>query len=390
MTQQDHLFATRAIHEGFDGDFATGAIMPPIYQTSTYKQKSPGIALNGEPVVYEYSRTKNPTRDFLQAALASIENGKYCNAFSSGLAATETVIKNLKPGDEVVAANDLYGGTYRLFTKVWEGFGIKFHFADFSDPANVAAVVNEKTALVWLETPSNPLLGIIDIAAIAAITKPKGITLVVDNTFATPYLQNPLDLGADVVMHSLTKYLAGHSDVVMGALITRNEELAARYQFLMNSTGNNPGPFDSWLVLRGLKTLHVRMDRHCHNAGILANWLSNHPDVETVLYPGLAHHKGHNIAKEQMRGFGGMLSFTLRGDDYDRAVRVMESLKIFALGESLGGVESICTHPASMTHASVPKAEREARGFKDTLIRLSVGIEAVEDLQADLARALKA
>lgn len=385
-----HQFATRAIHEGFDGDFATGAIMPPIYQTSTYKQLRPGVALNGEPIKYEYSRTKNPTRDFLQDALASIENGTYCNAFSSGLAATETVIKNLKPGDEVIAAQDMYGGTYRLFTKVWADFGIKFLFADFTNSAEVAALVTANTKLVWLETPSNPLLTVIDIKAIAAITQPKGITLVVDNTFGTPYLQNPLDLGADVVMHSLTKYLAGHSDVVMGALITNNKELADRYQFLMNSTGNNPGPFDAWLVLRGLKTLHVRMDRHCHNAGIIANWLVNHPDVDTVLYPGLESHPTHHIAKEQMRGYGGMLSFTLKGDDYDRAVRIMSSLKIFALGESLGGVESICTHPASMTHASVPKAEREARGFKDTLIRLSVGIEHVEDLLADLDQALKA
>lgn len=385
MTNQDQDFGTRAIHAGVEPDPTTGAIMTPIFQTSTYVQQSPGVHKG-----FEYSRTHNPTRNVLQDNLASLENGKYCNAFSSGMAATETVIKSLLPGDEVIAANDLYGGSYRLFTKVWANFGIKFSFADFSTPSNIEPLITPKTKLVWLETPTNPLLGIIDIAGIAAICKKHGILLVVDNTFGTPYLQNPLDLGADVVMHSLTKYLAGHSDVVMGALITNNADLAAKFQYLMNSTGNNPGPFDSWLVLRGIKTLHVRMDRHCHNGGIMANFLNDHPLVEKVFYPGLAHHPNHDVAKRQMRGYGGMISFILKGDDYGQAVRVMESFKVFSLGESLGGVESICTHPASMTHASVPKEEREKTGFRDTLIRLSVGIEGIDDLVADVKQALKA
>lgn len=383
MSHSNGGFGTKAIHAGVEPDPITGAVMTPIYQTSTYNQSI------DRSKHYEYSRTHNPTRDVLQANLAALENGLYCNAFSSGMAATETVIKSLNHGDEVIAANDLYGGTYRLFTKVWSNFGIKFSFADFSNPDNILPLITDKTKLVWLETPTNPLLGVIDIAAVASICKAKGLTLVVDNTFGTPYLQNPLDLGADVVMHSLTKYLAGHSDVVMGALITRNKDLADKFQFLMNATGNNPGPFDSWLVLRGLKTLHVRMDRHCHNAGIIADYLVKHPMIEKVFYPGLESHKNHEVAKKQMRGFGGMISFILKGDDIEQAKRVMSGFQLFTLAESLGGVESICTHPASMTHASVPKEEREKTGFKDTLIRLSCGIEDVNDLIADLDQALK-
>lgn len=377
-------FGTKAIHAGVSPDPTTGAIMTPIFQTSTYVQESPGKHKG-----FEYSRTHNPTRNVLHENLAALENGKYAIAFSSGMAAVETVIKTLKPGDEVVAANDLYGGTYRLFTKVWADFGIKFHFADLSKPDNLLPYLNQNTKVVWVETPTNPLLGIIDIAGLAQHTQKHGAYLVVDNTFATPYLQNPLDLGADVVMHSLTKYMAGHSDVVMGALITKHQELAERFQYLMNATGNNPGPMDAWLVLRGLKTLHVRMERHCANAKKIAQYLVEHPLVENVFYPGLSHHPNHEVAKTQMRDFGGMISFILKGDDLAHSIRVMERFKLFALGESLGGVESICTHPASMTHASVPREEREKTGFKDSLIRLSVGIEDYADLEADLAQALK-
>lgn len=377
-------FATKLIHAGIEPDPLTGAVMTPIYQTSTYAQESPGKHKG-----YEYSRTHNPTRTVLQNNLAALENAATGICFSSGMGAIDAVLKLLKPGDEVLAANDLYGGTYRIFTKVFQEFGIKFTFADFSQPGKLEALITPKTKLVWMETPTNPLLGIIDIMAVAALTKPRKITLVVDNTFATPYLQNPLDLGADVVMHSLTKYMAGHSDVVMGALMLNDADLAARLQFIQNSCGATPGPQDCFLVLRGLKTLHVRMERHCQSARKVADYLAAHPKVGKVYYPGLASHPNHEVAARQMLDFGGMVSFTLKGDDLAQAVKVMESIEVFTLGESLGGVESLCTHPATMTHASIPKEEREKNGLKDTLIRLSVGLEDVDDLIQDLAQAIE-
>ncbi len=377
-------FATKLIHAGIEPDPLTGAVMTPIYQTSTYAQESPGKHKG-----YEYSRTHNPTRTVLQNNLAALENAKTGICFASGMAAIDAVLKLLKPGDEVLAANDLYGGTYRIFTKIFQDFGIKFKFADFSQAAAVEALITDKTKLVWLETPTNPLLGIIDIQAISTFTRSKGIVLVVDSTFATPFLQNPLDQGADIVMHSLTKYMAGHSDVVMGALMLNDSDLAARLQFIQNSCGAVPGPQDCFLVLRGLKTLHVRMERHCQSAKKIAAYLSNHPKVGQVYFPGLETHPNHDIASRQMRDFGGMISFTLKGDDMSQAVKVMESIKVFTLGESLGGVESLCTHPATMTHASIPKAEREKNGLKDTLIRLSVGLEDIDDLIEDLAQAIE-
>jgi len=376
-------FATKLIHAGIVPDPLTGAVMTPIYQTSTYAQESPGKHKG-----YEYSRTHNPTRTVLQNNLAALENAKTGICFSSGMAAIDAVLKLLKPGDEVLAANDLYGGTYRIFTKVFQDFGIKFTFADFSNPAGVEQLITDKTKLVWLETPTNPLLGIIDIEAIAAFTKGKNMLLVVDNTFATPFLQNPLDMGADIVMHSLTKYMAGHSDVVMGALMLNDADLAARLQFIQNACGATPGPQDCFLVLRGLKTLHVRMERHCLSAKKIANYLASHPKIGKVYYPGLAQHPNHSVAARQMRDFGGMVSFTLKGDDLAQAITVMESIELFTLGESLGGVESLCTHPATMTHASIPKAEREKNGLKDTLIRLSIGLEDVDDLIEDLSQAI--
>lgn len=376
-------FATKAIHAGVSPDPTTGAIMTPIYQTSTYVQESPGKHKG-----YEYSRTHNPTRTALQQALAALENGKHGICYSSGLGATDAVLKLFKPGDEIIATNDLYGGTYRIMRRVFEPYGINFHFVDMSEIKEIEQVINEQTKMIWIETPTNPLLKIIDIEVITSIAKAKNILTVVDNTFASPYLQNPLDLGADIVMHSVTKYLGGHSDTVMGALILNDDELAKQLAFIQNACGAVPGPQDCFLVLRGIKTLHVRMQRHCENAMKMARWLYEHPKVGKVYYPGLESHGGHEIAKRQMRDFGGMVSFELKGDIYEEAVSVMENLKVFSLGESLGGVESLCTHPASMTHASIPKEEREKAGLKDTLIRLSVGIEDITDLIEDVRQAI--
>jgi cystathionine beta-lyase/cystathionine gamma-synthase len=377
-------FATKAIHAGVEPDPTTGAIMTPIYQTSTYVQESPGKHKG-----YEYARTQNPTRDALQKALAALENGQFGICYASGLGATDAVLKLFKPGDEIIATNDLYGGTYRIMKRIYEPFGLQFRFVDMSDAQNVADAISDHTRMIWVETPTNPLLKIIDIEAITALAKAKNILTVVDNTFASPYLQNPLDLGADLVMHSVTKYLGGHSDTVMGALITNDPDTAKQLAFIQNACGAVPGPQDCFLVLRGIKTLHVRMQRHCENALGVAQWLQAHPKVGKVYYPGLAEHPGHALAARQMRGFGGMVSFELKGDVYAEAVKVMESLSVFSLGESLGGVESLCTHPASMTHASIPKAEREKSGLKDTLIRLSVGIEDLDDLIEDLQQAIE-
>lgn len=377
-------FATKAVHAGVEPDPTTGAIMTPIYQTSTYVQASPGKHKG-----YEYARTQNPTRDALQRSLAALENGKHGFCFASGLAAIDTLIKTLNSGDEVVACNDLYGGTYRIFRRVFEKYGIKFHFADMSKAENIRAYMNEKTKLVWIETPTNPLLNIIDIEAAAAIAHEFGALLGVDNTFASPYLQTPLDLGADVVMHSVTKYLSGHSDVVMGALITNSDDLAQQFGFLQNASGAVPGPQDCFLVLRGIKTLHLRMQAHCTNGEKITQYLLTHPRIGHVWHPSIPTHPNHNIAKKQMNGFGGMLSFTLKDDSVETALKVLEKFELFSLAESLGGVESLCGHPASMTHASIPKEEREKAGLKDSLIRLSIGIEDVDDLIADLAQALK-
>jgi cystathionine gamma-lyase len=376
-------FATKLIHAGIEPDPTTGAVMTPIFQTSTYAQTSPGVHKG-----YEYSRTHNPTRTVLQNNLAALENGKYGICFATGLAATDAVMKILKPGDEVVASSDLYGGTYRLFTKVFQDFGIKFHFVKIQSGEDIIPFLNSNTKLVWVETPTNPLLQIVDILSLSSVTNQKGLLLAVDNTFATPFLQNPLSLGADIVMHSLTKYMAGHSDVVMGALIVKDDALHQKLAFIQNATGATPGPMDCFLVLRGLKTLHVRMERHCQNGREIADWLYRHPKVGHVYYPGLPHHVGHALASSQMNDFGGMVSFTLKNDDLAEAVKLMENLKLFTLAESLGGVESLCTHPASMTHASIPKEERERNGLKDTLIRLSVGLEDIKDLKEDLSQAI--
>lgn len=376
-------FGTKAIHAGVEPDPSTGAIMTPIYQTSTYVQAGPG-----DHKGYEYSRTHNPTRTALQNALAALENGTHGLCFSSGMASIDAIIKLLKPGDEVVSTNDLYGGTYRLFTKIFEGFGVKFRFVDMGDPRNVEAAITANTKLIWVETPTNPLLRIIDIAAMSAIAKKCGALLAVDNTFASPYLQTPLDLGADIVMHSVTKYLGGHSDVVMGALVVKDATLADRLAFVQNSSGATPGPQDCFLVLRGLKTLHLRMQRHCENGRAIAEFLSTHEAVDKLYWPGLATHANHAVAARQMRGFGGMISFTLKGDQMEEAMRVLSSTKLFSLAESLGGVESLLGHPASMTHASIPREERLRNGLADTLIRLSVGLEDAEDLIDDLRQAL--
>ncbi len=376
-------FGTKAIHAGVEPDPSTGAIMTPIYQTSTYVQAGPG-----DHKGYEYSRTHNPTRTALQKALAELENGTDGLCFSSGMASIDAIVKLLKPGDEVVSTNDLYGGTYRLFTKIYEGFGVKFKFVDMGDLKNVEAAITPNTKLIWAETPTNPLLRIIDIAGLAAIAKKCGALLGVDNTFASPYLQTPLDLGADIVMHSVTKYLGGHSDVVMGALVVKDDALAERLAFIQNSSGATPGPQDCFLVLRGLKTLHLRMQRHCENGKAVAEWLVNHPKVDKVHWPGFATHANHTVAAKQMRGFGGMISFTLKGDIMADATKVLSSCKLFALAESLGGVESLLGHPASMTHASIPREERLKNGLADSLIRLSVGLEDADDLIADLDQAL--
>ena len=376
-------FNTKTIHGGQEHDPAYGAVMPPIYQTSTYAQSTPGGHKG-----FEYSRTHNPTRKALENAFASIENANYGLAFGSGLAAIDAIIKLLNPGDEVVSTNDLYGGTYRLFTKVFEKFGIKFHFIGMDNVDTIASYINENTKLIWVETPTNPMLNIIDIKAVADVAKKHDVLLAVDNTFATPYLQRPLDLGADIVMHSATKYLGGHSDVVMGALMLNDEAIAEKLYFIQNASGAVCGPQDSFLVLRGIKTLHVRMQRHCENGKAVAEFLANHPKIEKVYWPGFDTHPNHEVAKAQMDDFGGMLSFTTKGNDYDASVKIVEKLKIFTLAESLGGVESLSGHPASMTHASIPKEEREKTGVVDSLIRLSVGIEDIDDLIEDLKQAL--
>jgi cystathionine beta-lyase/cystathionine gamma-synthase len=376
-------FNSATIHGGQEPDKAYGAVMPPIYQTSTYAQTTPGGHKG-----FEYSRTHNPTRQALEKSLASIEAGNFGFAFGSGLAAMDAVLKLLKPGDEIISTNDLYGGSYRLFTKIFEDFGLKFHFVGMDNPQNISATINKKTKLIWVETPTNPMMNVIDIKAIATLAKKYGVMVAVDNTFASPYLQQPLTLGADIVMHSATKYLAGHSDVVLGSLVVNDEDLAARIGFIQNASGAICGPMDSFLTLRGIKTLHVRMQRHCENANEIANYLKNHPKIEKVYWPGLEDHPNHSIAKVQMKDFGGMLSFVTKGADYDAAIKIVEKLKLFTLAESLGGVESLAGHPASMTHASIPKELREKSGVVDALIRLSVGIEDVRDLIADLEQAI--
>ena len=377
-------FATKAVHAGVEPDPTTGAIMTPIYQTSTYVQESPSKHKG-----YAYARGANPTRNALQKSMAALENGKFAICFSSGMGATDAVIKLLSPGDEVITSNDLYGGSYRMFRKIYEKYGIKFHFIDLSNAQNAVPYFNIKTKLVWIETPSNPLMRIVDIKALTDLAKKNNNTWVaVDNTFASPYLQNPLDLGADIVMHSVTKYLSGHSDVIMGSLIVNDEKLYQDLHFIMNSCGAVPGPQDSFLVLRGIKTLHLRMERHCENGKKIAHYLKAHPKVGKVYWPGFEDHPGHAIAKKQMRDFGGMLSFTLKDDNMDNARLLMESVELFSLAESLGGVESLINHPASMTHASIPREERLANGLSDTLMRLSIGIEDCDDLIADLEQAL--
>jgi len=375
-------FNSKTIHGGQEPDKAYGAVMPPIYQTSTFAQRSPG-----EHKGYEYSRSGNPTRNALENALASIENGTYGLAFASGLAAMDAVVKLLSPGDEVISTNDLYGGSYRLFRRIFEPFGIHFHFVDMQDPGRIEAAITPKTKLIWVETPTNPMMNVIDIKAVSAIAKEHHILLAVDNTFATPYIQQPLELGADIVMHSATKYLGGHSDVIAGGLVVRNQELAEKLAFIQNASGAVCGPMDSYLVLRGIKTLHVRMQRHCENGEKVAEFLKGHPGIEQVYWPGFKDHPNHEVAREQMNGYGAMISFVPNGASYSDAVRIVEALKVFTLAESLGGVESLAGHPASMTHASIPREEREKSGVTDALIRLSVGIEYYRDLIEDLQQA---
>ncbi len=376
-------FGTKAIHAGQHPDPTTGAIMTPIYQTSTYWQESPGKHKG-----YAYARGKNPTRKALEDCLAALENAKYGLAFSSGMGATDAVVKLLRPGDEVITGNDLYGGSYRMFTKVFANYGIKFHFIDMADANNINNYINANTKLLWIETPTNPTMQIVDIEAVSKIAKANQVIFAVDNTFASPYLQNPIDLGADIVMHSVTKYLGGHSDVVMGALLTNDEKLYDQLAFIHNSCGATPGPMDSFLVLRGIKTLHLRMKAHCENGRQIAAFLKSHPKVDKLYWPGFTDHPNHEIAKKQMRDFGGMISFTMKGADLNETFRVASSFKVFSLAESLGGVESLINHPASMTHASIPKEEREKAGVVDSLLRLSVGVEDIEDLLADLKQAL--
>ena len=376
-------FGTKAIHAGQHPDPTTGAIMTPIYQTSTYWQESPGKHKG-----YAYARGKNPTRKALEDCLAALENAKYGLAFSSGMGATDAVVKLLRPGDEVITGNDLYGGSYRMFTKVFANYGIKFHFIDMADANNIKNYINANTRLLWIETPTNPTMQIVDIEAVSKIAKANQLIFAVDNTFASPYLQNPIDLGADIVMHSVTKYLGGHSDVVMGALLTNDETLYEQLAFIHNSCGATPGPMDSFLVLRGIKTLHLRMKAHCENGRQIAAFLKSHPKVDKLYWPGFTDHPNHEIAKKQMRDFGGMISFTIKGADLNETFRVASSFKVFSLAESLGGVESLINHPASMTHASIPKEEREKAGVVDSLLRLSVGVEDIEDLLADLKQVL--
>lgn len=376
--------STQYIHAGAHPDPSTGAIMTPIYQTSTYVQEAPGVNKG-----FEYARSQNPTRQALEEALAIIEEGKYGLAFSSGVAATDAVIKLLKPGDEVIAANDMYGGTYRLFSKIFQKFGIVFHYVDMTKLDNVVAAVNTNTKLIWAETPTNPLMNICDIRGLAEIAKRNGILLCVDNTFASPSLQNPLTLGADIVMHSATKYLSGHSDVIQGALVMNDKALRDELYFIQKSCGAVPGPMDCFLVLRGIKTLGIRMERHSQNGAKIAHFLKDHPAVKKVYWPGFADHPGHAIAKEQMKDFGGMISFELKNDTIETARKLLSSTHLFSLAESLGGVESLINHPASMTHASIPREERIKNGLSDTLIRLSVGIEDADDLIADLDHAIQ-
>jgi len=376
-------FGTKAIHAGVQPDPATGAIMTPIYQTSTYVQD--GV---GNHKGYEYSRTQNPTRHALEKNIAAIENGKFGACFGSGLAAIDCVIKMLNPGDEVISTNDLYGGSYRIFKTIFEKYGIIFHFVDMQNIAEVERMANKNTKVIWVETPTNPMMNIIDIAAMSIVAKKTGALLCVDNTFATPYLQTPLDLGADIVMHSVTKYLGGHSDVIMGALVTSDENIATEMYRIQNSSGAVTGPMDSFLVLRGIKTLHLRMQRHCENGEKIARFLKTNAKIEKVYWPGFEDHPNHSIAKQQMRGFGGMISFTLKGNNLEDALAIVKKVSLFALAESLGGVESLIGHPATMTHASIPKEVREKSGVVDSLIRLSVGVEDVDDLIDDLKQAL--
>ena len=377
-------FNTKTIHGGQENtDPAYGSVMPPIYQTSTYKQSTPGGHKG-----FEYSRSGNPTRAALERSLASIENGKFGLAFGSGLAAIDAVLKLFKPGDEIISTNDLYGGSYRLFTGIFEKFGIKFHFIGMQDMEGIENAINENTKMIWVETPTNPMMNIIDIAAASKIAKKHDLLLAVDNTFATAYLQQPLDLGADLIMHSATKYLGGHSDVVMGSLVVNDQQLAEKLYFIQNASGAVCGPQDSFLVLRGIKTLHLRMQRHCENGEAVAKFLKSSPKVDKVFWPGFEDHPNHEVAKKQMSGFGGMISFTTSEGTLESAVKVVENLKVFTLAESLGGVESLAGHPASMTHASIPQEERAKTGVVDSLIRLSVGIEDEEDLVNDLKQAL--
>ena len=376
-------FNTKTIHGGQIEEKGYGAVMPPIYQTSTYSQKSPG-----DHKGYEYSRTHNPTRSALEKSLASIEGGGFGLAFGSGLAAIDAVLKLLSPGDEVISTNDLYGGSYRLFTKIFEKYGLVFHFTEMDDLSKIKSLVNNNTKMIWVETPTNPMMNIIDIKGLSNISKKFNLLLAVDNTFATPFLQQPLLLGADIVMHSATKYLAGHSDVVLGALIVNDKELSKQLYFIQNASGAICGPMDSFLTLRGIKTLHVRMERHCENAEKIANYLKSNPEIESVYWPGFKTHPNHEIAKNQMNNYGAMISFTTKGNSLRKSLKIVESLKVFTLAESLGGVESLAGHPASMTHASIPKLEREKSGVVDSLVRLSIGIEDVEDLIDDLRQAI--
>jgi len=377
-------FGTKAIHAGVEPDPSTGAIMTPIFQTSTFVQESPAKHKG-----YGYARGTNPTRNALQKSIAALENGKFGLCFSSGMGATDAVIKLLNPGDEVITSNDLYGGSYRMFTKIFEKYGIKFHFIDLTNLELAKSKINGNTKLMWLETPSNPLMNIIDLKACCELGKKHNFKVAVDNTFASPYLQNPLDLGADIVMHSVTKYLGGHSDVVMGALVVNDEKLRDELYFILNSCGAVPGPQDCFLVLRGIKTLHLRMERHCFNGRKVAEYLRSHPKIGKVYWPGFTDHPNHAIAKNQMRDFGGMLSFTLKNDNVEAAIKLMESVELFSLAESLGGVESLINHPASMTHASIPREERMKNGLSDSLMRLSIGVEDFEDLLDDLGQALE-
>ncbi len=376
-------FGTKVIHAGIRPDPTTGAIMTPVYQTSTYVQKGPG-----EHLGFEYSRTQNPTRKVFEENMAALENGNYGISFSSGMAAIDAILRLLKPGDEVISTNDLYGGTYRIFTKIYTAFGVKFHFIDMGDPGRIEELVNHRTKLIWIETPTNPMMNIVDIKGVCQRAMDHHILVAVDNTFATPCLQLPLDLGADIVVHSVTKYLGGHSDLIMGAVVVRDPQIAERLYFIQNACGAVPGPQDIFLALRGIKTLEVRMDRHCKNAREVVAFLQRHPKIDQVFWPGLKGHKNHEIAARQMKDFGGMASFTLKGDRMEDAIRFMRSVKVFSLAESLGGVESLCGHPASMTHASIPPEERAKVGLKDSLIRLSIGIEDPEDLINDVERTL--